>query len=464
MSRPSSQSQVVGIIHKGWLWKHGGRVRNWKRRFFVLTTTGRLTYYDKESDAESGTGALGIIDIQKALYVTRRVKEEEPGAWPDAAPVNVCFTIITNDRNYGVYSEQDKDADSWVKVLQMVRGDVDKSDITVEQASQTQQAPQRRSSMSSHMANFCQRYKLMELSPKLQMMWLKWNNVGQRALKAMADHFGIVEEIMVACDAGDMYKRLPTNRRTRVGEYVFADYMDEIRYNVCKEFGDEDVAKAAFRAAFGKRKIKVEMKDGDSLTPNTVELVDGVIVLTVYTARFGGGIHLAGQGLTRDVLIQEQEEVCGASVEGMTVETYVDIARHLPALEKASAELQAKLPRNPSVKFLCNYRQIQSTMADIDSSIATQPGSAIIQPIIVRLITDLMAFIGRASPETVERIAGESSDLVLAFKIGLPEGDDDPAIELNADGHVVIVVTGKKLVEISQYTRPPNFNLEKVFA
>jgi cytohesin len=33
------------IIKEGWLWKQGGRVRNWKRRWFVITD-GCLFYFE----------------------------------------------------------------------------------------------------------------------------------------------------------------------------------------------------------------------------------------------------------------------------------------------------------------------------------------------------------------------------------------------------------------------------------
>ena len=455
----ADQSQVARVLHRGWLWKHGGRVRNWKRRYFVLTTAGRLTYYSQESDAETNSGALGIVDVHKALYVTRRVKDEEESSWPESVPVNVCFTIITNDRNYGVYSEEVKDADEWVRKLHDVRGDQDKSDILVEQQVEVQP---RRQSMSSHMANFCMRYKMLDLSPKLQMMWMKWNNVGQRALKALADHFGIVEEITMHCDAGDMYKRLPSNRRTRIGEYVFADYMDELRYNLVTDFGDKEITKKAFAKAFEKRKIKVEMTDEDFGQANSTNLVDGVLVLKISSAKFGNGIHLAGKGLAATIEVQEEEELSGFSVTGMCAGAALDILQAMPALEKASRDLQAKLPGNPKVEFRCNYKAVQTAIETLDGSMAKKLGSTVIRPLIVRLLADLASFVSKADAEVAERVAGESGELTIVFDVGSPDGND-PGLVISSDGHIVVTSSVRRIVEMKMYDRPPGFKVEELF-
>lgn len=32
-------------IHSGWMTKQGGLIKNWKKRWFVLRSTGALDYY-----------------------------------------------------------------------------------------------------------------------------------------------------------------------------------------------------------------------------------------------------------------------------------------------------------------------------------------------------------------------------------------------------------------------------------
>ena len=459
----SSQAGQVAWVHRGWLWKHGGRVKTWKRRYFVLDGAGRLTYYSQESEAEAATGALGIIDIHKALYVTARVKGEDDGAWPESVPVQVCFTIITNDRNYGIYAEDEKSAVAWVKQLQAVRGGVDTSDILVE-AQEAQPQPARRQSMSSHMAAFCQRYKMFDLSPKLQMMWLKWNNVGERALKALKDHFDIVDEITMQCDAGGMYRRLPTNRRNRIGEHVFADYMDELRHNLCTEFGSDEILKQSFRKAFSERKIKVELSDEENLLPNTAKFADGCLHLTIFIGKFGSGIHLAGKGLVSEVTIaQEDAEVSGSSVAGVRANIVAGIVREMPALQRATADLQKKLPGQPKVKFLCDFKDTIEKVADLDREKSEDIGAVVIPSIAVRFVTELTAYVSRAGEEVGDRIAGESGALELVFKVGEAESSD-PQVELNSDGQLVVLVSAKKLLEMHLYDRTHTYNFEEVLA
>ncbi|CAH8862875.1 unnamed protein product [Trichobilharzia szidati] len=47
-------------IHKGWLWKLGGRVRSWKRRWFVLTEDNLLYYLTPERSRQT----KGVIQLE----------------------------------------------------------------------------------------------------------------------------------------------------------------------------------------------------------------------------------------------------------------------------------------------------------------------------------------------------------------------------------------------------------------
>lgn len=50
------------IIKEGWLWKQGGRVKNWKRRWFVLVD-GCLYYFESRTDTDNIRGMIPLIDI-----------------------------------------------------------------------------------------------------------------------------------------------------------------------------------------------------------------------------------------------------------------------------------------------------------------------------------------------------------------------------------------------------------------
>jgi hypothetical protein len=62
------------IIHQGWLQKKGRKVRNWKKRWFVLKGS-RLCYYKTPSDGEKDQSALGEINLETC--VVDELKERE---------------------------------------------------------------------------------------------------------------------------------------------------------------------------------------------------------------------------------------------------------------------------------------------------------------------------------------------------------------------------------------------------
>jgi len=50
------------VIKEGWLWKQGGLVRNWRRRWFVITD-GCAFYFESVQDMENPRGIIPLIDI-----------------------------------------------------------------------------------------------------------------------------------------------------------------------------------------------------------------------------------------------------------------------------------------------------------------------------------------------------------------------------------------------------------------
>ena len=60
----------------GWIMKEGQKVKNWKRRFFILAK-GRLTYYEKEESKGSNKGVfkLGELDL-KGYSIEQPITEQ----------------------------------------------------------------------------------------------------------------------------------------------------------------------------------------------------------------------------------------------------------------------------------------------------------------------------------------------------------------------------------------------------
>ncbi|CAF0837786.1 unnamed protein product [Adineta ricciae] len=50
------------VLKEGWLWKQGGRVKNWKRRWFVITD-GCLFYFESNLEVDSPRGVIPLVDV-----------------------------------------------------------------------------------------------------------------------------------------------------------------------------------------------------------------------------------------------------------------------------------------------------------------------------------------------------------------------------------------------------------------
>ncbi|XP_028409734.1 pleckstrin homology domain-containing family H member 2-like [Dendronephthya gigantea] len=86
----------------GYLSKLGGRIKNWKRRWFVLSEN-KLSYYKTENDVNKK--ALGQIPLEGFCGITR-------------IEGSLSFQIDTPKRKYYLTGESIDDIDDWLKVLQ----------------------------------------------------------------------------------------------------------------------------------------------------------------------------------------------------------------------------------------------------------------------------------------------------------------------------------------------------------
>jgi hypothetical protein len=118
LEEDATESSTTGsaeavVVKAGWLTKKGAKVKNWKRRWFVLRSScesDTLSYYSKEDDSS----ALGVIKLTSTSQVTRVASE--------AATKEYEFTITPMDdskkRTYCMHADSNHVMLEWIQVIQ----------------------------------------------------------------------------------------------------------------------------------------------------------------------------------------------------------------------------------------------------------------------------------------------------------------------------------------------------------
>lgn len=102
------QISSTAVIRSGYLLKVGGKVKTWKKRWFVLTE-GSLSYY---RDNEQVT-PLHVVD----MIICSGVKRDDSKK-PDSAAF--VFQLITTERTFEIAAETSGERSDWVSDLQKV--------------------------------------------------------------------------------------------------------------------------------------------------------------------------------------------------------------------------------------------------------------------------------------------------------------------------------------------------------
>jgi hypothetical protein len=102
-SRAWYMATVFKVVKDGWLYKMGDVIKNYKRRWFVLTD--RTLSYHKEK----GKTALRTLCLQGIGDV--RIDEKS------SSPDKHHFLILTKERTFRVVSEKGKERTEWVNTV-----------------------------------------------------------------------------------------------------------------------------------------------------------------------------------------------------------------------------------------------------------------------------------------------------------------------------------------------------------
>ncbi|XP_063690073.1 pleckstrin homology domain-containing family A member 1-like isoform X2 [Bolinopsis microptera] len=90
------------IVREGYLIKQGQKIKNWKRRWFTLSSSA-LTYREEES-----TAAKGIIYMAEVILARRSCK------YPDK---KFLFEVITKKRTYYMMASSQDEMTTWTDAL-----------------------------------------------------------------------------------------------------------------------------------------------------------------------------------------------------------------------------------------------------------------------------------------------------------------------------------------------------------
>ena len=456
-------------VKQGWLVKQGGRVKNWKRRFFVLDGSKRLAYYVSEADAQAGVHQLGIIDMQKALYVTPRAAanlKDTTTFWPSHVSPDSCFTIIIQERNYHIYSDiSAEDAQGWMKELQKVRGEAEAAaDGAAGRMRLSSSAMRPRANtvntlqLDSHQLALVERYNMADMPPKVVGVFCKWHRLLETTLANMGKQFGTAPYTF-QCDMGEMFDRAP-KLRTRLGELVFGDYVDELRYNLTKTMGDDDVGREAFVKATFKKHIRFGFVDNlPGSTPNRVSVVDGALVIEVDTNRLGKGVHLVGKNLIDHFSALSEEPVCGGVLKGLPLADAMNVCRARAALDQALTRLGRAL-QTDTFRFVCNYRAIHKAAAADHKEVQHLMGDTIVRNIVSECCS-LLA--GHAYSGKGDNLQAKLESLLSRRKIAFELGESNTVTaDVNEDGVLVVTTNLDKVRELAVYDRTAVFDMKSL--
>eukprot|EP01134_Creolimax_fragrantissima_P006737 CFRG6737T1 len=110
--------QSTQVVIKGHLTKlSSGILGNWQKRFFVLFTDGRLTYFKKQSEFENGSEPVAEINLKYYKDVQERVIPHGSRSFVfEIIPKPMEFNYA-DIRSYNVCAETLTDMDMWIGAI-----------------------------------------------------------------------------------------------------------------------------------------------------------------------------------------------------------------------------------------------------------------------------------------------------------------------------------------------------------
>eukprot|EP00048_Salpingoeca_helianthica_P005630 m.89768 g.89768 ORF g.89768 m.89768 type:complete len:759 (-) comp13673_c1_seq1:46-2322(-) len=122
-----AEREASSVIISGWLYKSGGKVRNWKKRFFVLSVDGTLCYYLGEDVKLAPLGTVFMDTVTSLCFPSDNKWPELPAFARQAA----LMALSTDARTYYLLADAPDTAATWLAKLKaqtQTEADAEKED------------------------------------------------------------------------------------------------------------------------------------------------------------------------------------------------------------------------------------------------------------------------------------------------------------------------------------------------
>eukprot|EP00730_Choanoeca_flexa_P005727 TRINITY_DN12006_c3_g1_i4.p3 TRINITY_DN12006_c3_g1~~TRINITY_DN12006_c3_g1_i4.p3 ORF type:complete len:220 (+),score=34.90 TRINITY_DN12006_c3_g1_i4:106-765(+) len=100
------------ITYSAFLTKQGAVRKNWKRRWMVLDSHDKLTYY-KTQQSSTPAGVIALSEVKDVVAAS-----ECGNVWPEHIDKKCAFGLVTTTRTWLLYSDDIKEFENWMHYIQ----------------------------------------------------------------------------------------------------------------------------------------------------------------------------------------------------------------------------------------------------------------------------------------------------------------------------------------------------------
>ena len=111
----SLSSHHTRELFTGVIYKCGGKVKSWNKRWLVLRSDYCLYYYK-----DTAKSHLGVISLRDPKFKVR-AGEKTDCTWPKQCKPEARLALVTSPRTYFIYTDSESEAEDWKRVLSSAR-------------------------------------------------------------------------------------------------------------------------------------------------------------------------------------------------------------------------------------------------------------------------------------------------------------------------------------------------------